>query len=89
LTDAIVAVLPRDPARKVLDHPFSREFMLTPVDDREAQQYLCGQSVTRPENPDYHGAVFTFRHEGGGALGLLWNREGGRWRLASYRLISQ
>jgi hypothetical protein len=39
LTDAIVAVLPRDPARKVLDHPFNREFMLTPVDDREAQQF--------------------------------------------------
>ncbi len=89
LTDAIVAVLPRDPARTILDQPFSQEFMLTPVGDREAQQFLCGQSVTRPENPEYHGAVFTFRHEGGGALGLLWNREGGRWRLASYRLMSQ
>ena len=38
LTDAIVAALPRDPARKVLDHPFRREFTLTPVDDREAQR---------------------------------------------------
>jgi hypothetical protein len=89
LTDAIVAAQPRDPARKVLDHAFSREFMLTPVDAREAQQYLCGQSVTPPENPAYHGAVFTFRRENGGTLGLLWNREGARWRLVSYRLMSQ
>jgi hypothetical protein len=89
LTDAIVAVRPRDPARKVLDHPFSREFMLTPVGDREAQQFRCGQGVTPLDNPEYHGVVFTFRREGGGTLGLLWNREGGRWRLASYRLMSQ
>ena len=89
LTDAIVAALPRDPARKILDHPFRREFTLTPVDDREAQQYLCGQGVTPPENPEYHGALFTFRRQSAGTLALLWNREGGRWRLVSYRLISQ
>ena len=89
LTDAIVAVQPRDPARTIVDHPFRREFMLTPVGDREAQQYLCGQGMTPPENPEYQGVLFTFREEGGGTLGLLWSREGGRWRLVSFRLMSQ
>ena len=89
LTAAIVAVQPRDPARTIVDHPFRREFMLTPVGDREAQQYLCGQGITPPENPEYHGVLFTFRREGGGTLGLLWSREGGRWRLVSFQLMSE
>jgi hypothetical protein len=33
--------------------------------------------------------VFTFRHVNGGTLRLLWNREDGRWRLVSHRLIAQ
>jgi hypothetical protein len=63
--------------------------MLTPLVDREARQYLCGQQVTPAAQPDYHEAVFTFRVVNGGALGLLWNREEGRWRLVSYRVMTQ
>ena len=88
LSDAIVAAEPRDPSRTIVPHAFSREFMLTPVADREARQYLCGQNVTPPAQPDYHGVVFTFRHVNGGTLGLLWEREGSRWRLVSYRLMT-
>jgi hypothetical protein len=89
LSDAIVAAEPRDPSRTIAPHPFSREFMLTPLVDREARQYLCGQQVTPAAQPDYHEAVFTFRVVNGGALGLLWNREEGRWRLVSYRVMTQ
>jgi hypothetical protein len=89
LTDALVAVEPLDPSRTVLAHAFSREFLLTPVDDRGARQYLCGQSVAQPAPPDYREVMFTFRQENGGTMGLLWGREGGRWRLVSYRLMTQ
>jgi hypothetical protein len=89
LSDAIVAAPPRDPSRTIAPHTFSREFMLTSVADREARQYLCGQHVRPAAQPGYHGVVFTFRHVNGGTLGLLWNREDGRWRLVSYRLVTQ
>lgn len=88
LTDAIVAVRAGDPSRPILSHPFSREFMLTPADDREARQYLCGQRVTQPAQPDYQGVLFAFRQENSGTVALLWNREDGRWRLVSYRLMT-
>jgi hypothetical protein len=58
LSDAIEAAEPPDPST-IVPHTFSREFLLTPVDDREARQHLCGQ-----------------------------NREAGRWRLVSYRLMT-
>ena len=86
LTDVIVAVQPRDPSRTVLSHAFSREFTLTRVNDRDARQYRCGQSAAQTVQPDYHGVMFSFRREYGGTMSLLWNREGQRWRLVSYRL---
>jgi hypothetical protein len=87
LTSAIVAFTPRNPDRPVTDHPFEKEFLLGPVPEEEARQYLCNQAATPPAGtrPDYYAVVFTFRVDGGGTLGLLWNREGGRWKIVSYQ----
>ena len=37
---------------------------------------------------DYYGVIFTFRIDGGGTLGMLWNREGGRWKIVSYQPLA-
>ena len=80
LTSAIVAFTPRDPNRPITDHPFKKEFLLGPVSESEARQYLCSQSTAPAASAgtDYYGVIFTFRVDGGGTLGLLWNREGGQ-----------
>jgi len=87
LTSAIVAFTPRNPDRPVTDHPFKKEFLLGPVPEEEARQYLCNQAAAMPAgtHPDYYAVIFTFRVDGGGTLGLLWNREGGRWKIVSYQ----
>ena len=90
LTSAIVAFTPRNPDRPVTDHPFKREFLLGPVPEAEARQYLCNQAAApvSATPPDYYAVVFTFRIDGGGTLGLLWNREGGRWKIVSYQPLA-
>jgi hypothetical protein len=87
LTSAIVAFTPRNPDRPVTDHPFKREFLLGPVPEAEARQYLCNQAAApgAGTGTDYYAVIFTFRVDGGGTLGMLWNREGGRWKLVSYQ----
>ncbi len=89
LTSVIEAFTPRDPNRVVVDHPFRREFLLTPLTEAEAQQYLCDASKAPPSTGEYYGVVFTLRIEGGGTLGLLWTREAGKWKIVSYQLLSQ
>jgi hypothetical protein len=88
LTSVIEAFRPRDPNRQIIDHPFRREFLLTPSTPDEARQYLCDPSAAQPVNAEYSGVVFTFRAEGGGTLALLWSREHGRWMVISYQLLS-
>ena len=87
LTSAIVAFTPRNPDRPITDHPFKREFLLGPVPEAEARQYTCNQPAApvAGTSPGYYAVVFTFRIDGGGTLGLLWNREGGRWKIVSYQ----
>jgi len=87
LTSAIVAFTPRNPDRPVTDHPFKREFLLGPVPEAEARQYLCNQAAAPAAGTatDYYAVIFAFRVDGGGTLGMLWNREGGRWKLVSYQ----
>jgi hypothetical protein len=87
LTSAIEAVPPRDPNRAVTDHPFKREFLLGPVPETEAREYLCDRTAAPPPAAEYYGVVFQFRTEGGGVLGLLWAREGGKWNIVSYQPI--
>jgi hypothetical protein len=56
-------------------------------EEEEARQYLCDQAATATAgtHPDHYAVIFTFRIDGGGTLGLLWNREGGRWKIVSYQ----
>jgi hypothetical protein len=89
LTSVIEAFTPRDPARIVVDHPFRREFLITPLKEVEARQYLCDASSAQPSSAEYFGVVFTMRIEGGGTLGLLWSREAGAWKIVSYQLLTQ
>jgi hypothetical protein len=89
LTSLIAAFTPRDPQRQVVDHPFRREFLVTPLTQTEARQYLCDGSAAQPAGAEYFGVVFTFRMAGGGTLGLLWSREAGKWKIVSYQLLTQ
>jgi hypothetical protein len=89
LTSVIKAFVPRDPNRVVVDHPFRREFLITPLTETEARQYLCDASAAQPSGAEYFGVVFTLRIEGGGTLGLLWSREAGAWKIVSYQLLEQ
>ena len=77
LTSVIQAFVPRDPNRPVVDHAFRREFLVGPVPEAEAKEYLCDPKAAPPPDTAYYGVIFTFRVEGGGTLGLLWVREGG------------
>jgi len=88
LTTAMIAFTPRDPKRVVIEHPFRREFLLTPLTEAEARPYLCDGATTAATGGEYFGAVFQFRVAGGGLFGLLWTREEGRWKLVSYQPLN-
>jgi hypothetical protein len=87
LTSAITAFVPRDPKRVVVDHPFKREFLITPLTGEEARPYVCDKQVVTTGS-EYVGAAFQFRISGGGALGLLWGREQNHWKLVSFQPLA-
>ena len=89
LTSAIVAFTPRDPQRVVVDQPFQREFLVTPLPETLARTYLCGPATASPAGTEYFGVVLQFRRPGGGTLGLLWTRDAGQWKLVSYQPLDQ
>jgi hypothetical protein len=89
LTSAIEAIAPRNPNRPISDHPFKREFLLGPVPEEEARQYLCSRSTTALSGVEYYGVIFRFRIDGGGVLGLLWARQDGKWKIVSYQPLRQ
>ena len=88
LTSVVVAFTPRDPKRVVVEHPFRREFLLTPLTAAEARPFLCDAGAAAPTGGEYFGAVIQFRTAGGGTLGLLWVREEGTWKLVAYRPLN-
>ena len=88
LTSVVGAFTPRDPKRVVLDHPFKREFLLTPLTEAQARPYLCDGATAAPAGGEYVGAVFQFRVTGGSLFGLLWTREDGKWKLVSYQPLN-
>jgi hypothetical protein len=88
LTSAIIAFTPRDPRRVIVDHPFRRDFLLTPLTEAEARPYFCDKTTAPSTGGEYFGVVFQFRVSGGGVLGLLWTREAGRWKLVSYQPLT-
>jgi hypothetical protein len=88
LTSVVAAFTPRDPKRVVLDHPFKREFLLTPLTEAQARPYLCDGATATPTGGEYVGAVFQFRIAGGSLFGLLWTREDNKWKLVSYQPLN-
>jgi hypothetical protein len=89
LTSAITAFPPRNPQQVVLDQQFKREFTVGPLPETMARQYLCSQTNAPGTGLEYYGVLFTFRVDEGGTLGLLWVREDGKWKIASYQPFNQ
>ncbi|HSF17859.1 MAG TPA: hypothetical protein VLK65_20130 [Vicinamibacteria bacterium] len=89
LTEAIDAVLPRDPTRIIVKQPFDSDFALFSMSEEEATQYLCGQKPDEPTGAPFYGVLFRFKRQGSAILGLLWTREEGNWRLVAYRAFEQ
>jgi hypothetical protein len=88
LTNVIAAFTPRDPTRVVVDHPFRREFLLTPLTEAQARPFLCDGATAAATGGEYFGAVFQFRVQGGGTFALLWTREDGHWKMVSYQPLN-
>lgn len=88
LTGAMIAFVPRDTKRVVVDHPFKRDFLLTPVTEAEARPYFCDRRSEPSTGAEYFGVVFEFRIPGGGVFGLLWTRAAGHWELVSYQSLT-
>jgi hypothetical protein len=94
LTEAIDELLPWEKTVRVLSHPFERDFTVGEMTNEHAEEYVCGQIPDRPAGTGdqygtYWGVIFRFKIEGAGALGLLWTREEGNWRIISYKSFEQ
>lgn len=96
LTEAIDPVLPWRPETLVHEHPFDGEFAVVEgtnavgVTTRCRYQAPGAPPVPEVENPDaygtYFGILFSPKVAGGeaGALGIIWVRENGEWRIISW-----
>jgi hypothetical protein len=89
LTAAIDAVKPWDPNRVVVSQPFEGDFTVIKMTPGESQEYLCGQQPAEVVGGEYYGVLFQFKKAGAAALGLLWRREQGEWRIVAYRAFEQ
>ena len=86
LTAAVDFVPPITPGRVLIPHAFEGEFAMADLTAAEAAQYICGQPVQQ-DTATYTGVLFRFKQEGAAALGLLWTKEDGQWRLVSYQVF--
>jgi hypothetical protein len=82
------AFVPRNPQQVVLDSPLS-EFTVGPLPENMARQYLYRKTNAPAVGLEYYGVLFTFRVDIGGTLSLLWVREDGKWKIASYQPFNQ
>ena len=99
LDEAIRAIAPTNPDIAVVTHPDEDEFSLLSMPNYLAAGYGCdfraagGEPLPRPEKPsygDYYAQAFSINMVAGepAALGLLWGREGGSWKITSYVLLT-
>ncbi len=91
LTEAIDAVLPWDPKYRIVKHPFEGDFAVAEMTSEDTQEFLCtaDASVVGTGYGTYYGALFRFKVDGGGVLGLIWMKEDGNWRIISYEAFEQ
>jgi hypothetical protein len=87
LTEAIEPVLPWRGSIRVQSHAFERDFAVVELTAREASSYLCGETLDA--DATYFEVLFRWRVPGGGAFGLVWTNENGRWRIVSYEAFEQ
>jgi hypothetical protein len=100
LTAAIEAISPQneDQASRIETHPFDREFTIMQLRNQVAADYTCSarRGMGAPEMPGgpdalgtYWGVIFVFkaRDDLGGALGLLFDKQEGAWKIVSYDII--
>jgi hypothetical protein len=100
LTEALDEVPPQnqDQADRIVSHPFERDFTIIQVRNQVASDFMC--STRRGEDPPpmpggpdalgtYYGVLFRFkaRHDQGGVIGLLWDKQAGPWTIVSYDVI--
>jgi len=100
LTEAIDAVAAQndEQASRIAEHPFAGDFTIMQVRNQVAADFMCStkRGMDPPEMPGgpealgtYWGVIFRFkaRDDMGGALGLLWDRLEGEWKISSYDII--
>ncbi|MEO8727550.1 MAG: hypothetical protein ABI383_15670, partial [Acidobacteriaceae bacterium] len=81
---------PEDPTLKLVHHPEERAYRLARISNAEASGFECGKNssgagaVGGPEFVTF----FQFIEPGGeaAALGLLWSKESGDWKIIAFRL---
>jgi hypothetical protein len=87
-----------DQAERVVSHPFEGDFTIIKVRNQVAADYMCsvrrgGDPPPMPGGPDalgtYFGVIFRFkaRDDAGGAIGLLWDKQEGAWKIVSYAIL--
>ncbi|HXV65110.1 MAG TPA: hypothetical protein VEK15_30735 [Vicinamibacteria bacterium] len=92
LTEAIDVVLPWRESIRVQAQPFERDFATLELTNGDASPYLCGETVATGDPQmygTYFATLFRLKVRGGGALGLLWMKENGHWRIVAYEVFEQ
>jgi len=94
LDGLIEAAEPVNSAIRVMDHPYSRQFSLSSLPDALADATECGARASGSSIPDPlplqygkgFGTTIRFKTRSGDppVLRLLWRKEAGAWRIASY-----
>jgi hypothetical protein len=101
LSHAVDAVIPWRKAFRIEKHAFDRDFTLVQAPDAYAKAFQCQDrsdaALTKamddpnPSYGNYYGAIFRMRAGAnqGGAIGLLWTKESGAWRLVAWKVYGQ
>jgi hypothetical protein len=87
---------PENPTLKTLEHPDDKAYLLAIVPDSEVPDFLCNFGVQPDAAADanvsvrdsYYGTFFKLAEPGDepAALGLLWSKREGVWKIVAYRM---
>ncbi len=99
LSDAIEPVEPDHTGLKTVSHTDQDAYAVVAVPDSLADLFECQKPMTRPTQlppedtannvyGNYYAMLFAIRTPGehAAALTLLWNKQGGQWKIVSYQL---
>ena len=102
LRDALEPVQPDHDDLQLVAHAGEDAYAVIAVPDYLADAFRCDkESVSHPYKPvpetakqktygNYYATLFALRTPGGhsAALTLLWNKEGGQWKIIAYELVT-